>query len=216
MGVVASEWSVLPTLLLPLEIFGEADVIILIKGCVVSQANRPLLIGIGLSAYWQTSALSSVVALSLLRSEKLPGLVKLNSERLTSSYNVLTDTLARWGTRYIPANAGLFVFVQVVEGAQTWEDEAAMVKSMADAGVIVAPGRRFDGGETAKGWVRITFAVPTETLQEALMRIEGCLVRRCLEGTAARAGSLSITSQSRGSDTSEEWLDVESQMVKHQ
>ena len=193
---------------------GEADVIISIKGCVISQANRPLLIGIGLSAYWQTSALSSVVALSLLRSEKLPGLVKLNSERLSSSYKVLTDTLARWGTRFVPANAGLFVFVQVVEGAQTWEDEAAMVKSMADAGVIVAPGRRFDGGESAKGWVRITFAVPTETLQEALLRMEGCLVRRCLEGTNARVGSLSISSQSQGSDTSEEWLHVESQTVK--
>ena len=85
---------------------------------------------------------------------------------------------------------------------------------MADAGVIVAPGRRFDGGETEKGWVRITFAVPTETLQEALLRIKGCL-----EGTTARAGSFSVTggadevredSQNRGSDTSEEWLEIES------
>ena len=201
---------------LPLGILREADLIVLIKGCVISQANRPLLIGIGLSAYWQTSALSNVVALSLLRSEKLPGLLKLNSERLTSSYRLLTETLVRWGTRFVPANAGLFVLVQVVEGAQTWEDEAAMVRSVADAGVSVAPGRRFDGGETAKGWIRITFAVPTETLQEALLRMEGCLVRRHLEGTMTRAGSLSITSQSRGSDASEEWLEVESQTVKHQ
>ena len=173
-----------------------------------------MLIGIGLSAYWQTSALSSVVALSLLRSEKLPGLIKLNSERLSNSYRILTDTLANWGIIFVPANAGLFVFVQVVEGAQTWEDEAKMVKAMADAGVIVAPGRRFDGGETEKGWVRVTFAVPTETLQEALLRIKGCL-----EEMKAQAGSLSVTakadesredSQNRGSDTSEEWLEVES------
>lgn len=150
----------------------------MLQGCVISQANRPVLIGVGLSAYWQTSALSSVVAVTLLRSAKLPALIRTNSERLAESYDLLAETLTKWKLPFKAANAGLFVFAKLEADAKTWEDEAAMIKKLASTGVILAPGRRFDGGEEEKGWARITFAVPKDLLKEALLRIEACIVSR--------------------------------------
>ena len=134
-----------------------------------------LLTGVGLSAYWQTSSLSSVVATSLLKSPNLPDLVRLNQERLAESYAILTESLIKWQVEFLPANAGLFVFARVVEDAREWEEETAIVGAFASSGVIVSPGRRFDGGESAKGWVRITFAVPRKQLVEALERMEPIL-----------------------------------------
>jgi aspartate/methionine/tyrosine aminotransferase len=142
---------------------------------VISQANKQLLLGLGLAAYWQTSALTSVFATTLLTSTELPGLLKLNSERLTNSYRYLTEAFTRWGTEFIPANAGLFVYAKLVESVTSWEKEAALVKSLEDSGVIVSPGKKFDGPKEARGWVRITFAVPLKVLEEAVRRIEGCL-----------------------------------------
>ncbi len=134
-----------------------------------------LLTGVGLSAYWQTSALSSVFATSLLKSTRLPELVKLNSERLAESYNILRDALTRWHIKFMPANAGLFVFAKLIENAQSWEDETAAVEALATSGVIVSHGQKFDGGENHKGWVRITFAVPKQMLFDALERMETCI-----------------------------------------
>lgn len=134
-----------------------------------------LLTGVGLSAYWQTSSLSSVVATSLLKSPNLPDLVRLNQERLAQSYSILTESLIKWQVEFLPANAGLFVFAKVVRDARDWEEETAVVGALGSSGVIVSPGRRFDGGESEKGWVRMTFAVPKEQLVDALGRIEPIL-----------------------------------------
>lgn len=134
-----------------------------------------LLTGVGLSAYWQTSALSSVVATSLLNSANLPDLVRLNQERLAESYAILTESLIKWQVAFLPANAGLFVFAKIVTDARDWDEETAAVEALASSGVIVSPGRRFDGGESEKGWVRMTFAVPRKLLVEALERMEPCL-----------------------------------------
>ena len=145
-----------------------------------------LLTAVGLSAYWQTSSLSSVVATSLLKSPNLPDLVRLNRERLAESYAVLTESLIKWQVEFLPANAGLFVFAKVVEDARNWDEEAAVVGALASSGVIVSPGRRFDGGESEKGWVRITFAVPRKQLMEALERMEPIL-HPSRRGTEAKA-----------------------------
>ena len=134
-----------------------------------------LLTGVGLSVYWQTSALSSVVATSLLRSPRLSELVRLNQERLAETYQTLTNALTRWHVRFLPANAGLFVFAKLIENAHDWEEETAVIRALASTGVVVSPGRRFDGGEHENGWVRMTFAVPRETLLEGFRRIEPCI-----------------------------------------
>ena len=145
-----------------------------------------LLTAVGLSAYWQTSSLSSVVAISLLNSPNLPDLVRLNQERLAESYAILTESLIKWQVEFLPANAGLFVFAKPVKDARDWDEEAAVVGALASSGVIVSPGRRFDGGESEKGWVRITFAVPKKQLMDALERMEPIL-HPSRGGTEARA-----------------------------
>jgi gliotoxin/aspirochlorine biosynthesis aminotransferase len=101
--------------------------------------------------------------------------MELNSKRLASSYLILTEALRKWGAEFIPANAGLFVFAKLGNKVTDWEEEMAVVKLLEDSGVIVSPGKRFDGAPEEKGWVRITFAVPQEVLEEAVRRIETCL-----------------------------------------
>jgi gliotoxin/aspirochlorine biosynthesis aminotransferase len=99
----------------------------------------------------------------------------LNSKRLASSYLILTEALKKWGAEFIPANAGLFVFAKLRNKVTDWEEEMALVKLVEDSGVIVSPGKRFDGASEEKGWVRITFAVPQDVLEEAIRRIETCI-----------------------------------------
>lgn len=124
----------------------------------------------------QTSGLSSILTTALLTSPKLPALVAVNSRRLSASYAIVTSTLRQWDVKFIPASAGLFVFARLIKGAQTWEQETAVVERLKnDAGVLVSPGRAYHGVEGEKGWVRLTFAVPALVLTEGLRRVGSCL-----------------------------------------
>ena len=80
--------------------------------------------------------------------------------------------MKRRGIRYIPCNAGLFIFVRLAPKAQEWHDEARFVEILSEAGISVSPGRTYSVPEWEKGWVRIGFALPKERLLEAIRRMD--------------------------------------------
>ncbi|KAF2468469.1 1-aminocyclopropane-1-carboxylate synthase 7 [Lindgomyces ingoldianus] len=142
-------------------------------GCVISQANRGLCLALGLGSWFQVSSLASVFLTYLLASSsQLPNILELNRRRLLASYNVLTAALADWGIKFIPANAGLFLFAKIAPMAKTWDEEEEVVSKLRASGVIVSAGRKYNVAETEIGWVRITFAVPEVVMKNALERMK--------------------------------------------
>ncbi|MCJ1251406.1 hypothetical protein MMC30_008639 [Trapelia coarctata] len=158
-------------------------------GCLVSQANRPLLTSLALTSTIHVSSLAALVTTALLTSPALPNLIALNKRRLAASYRILTRALQSWRVEYLDARAGLFVFARLgwltersEESGQRRKQEkddekeegkGGIEKRLRGAGVLVAPGKSFH--LKAKGWVRIGFAVEETILREALRRIEDAL-----------------------------------------
>lgn len=135
-----------------------------------------LLAGVSLATFTQCSTLSNLYLTAILEFPNLPDLLELNLQRLANNYKILTDALKSLNFEFLPASAGLFVFVNVVKNAETWEDEAKMIRRFAEYGVKVSPGREYVGEDGEKGWVRIGFSVPETMLREAISRIEKCIV----------------------------------------
>jgi aspartate/methionine/tyrosine aminotransferase len=129
-------------------------------------------IGVALAAMSQCSGLSTVFATGLLNSPRLSSLIDLNAERLSKAYTTLTTFFKNYQIQYIPCNAGIYLFVKIAPKAKTWEDEAAMVERLKNAGVLVSSGRAYHGPETEKGWARISFAVKPSDLEEAIRRMK--------------------------------------------
>ncbi|PGH11892.1 hypothetical protein AJ79_04584 [Helicocarpus griseus UAMH5409] len=144
-------------------------------GCIVSQDNRELNVGLALACNGQVSSLSAIFTTTLLSSPTLPFLVALNSARLAESYIFITSFFIRYQIEYIPVNAGLNIFARLDPEAKTWEDESALITKLKDAGVLVKGGGSYHGIQMEKGWVRISFALEEHRLREALCRIERAL-----------------------------------------
>lgn len=136
----------------------------------MTQFNENLRNGLALAAHMNVSTLSVVVATELLVSPALPSLVALNSARLAEAYKLITCVFKRHGIRYFPCNAGTFVLARLAPNAQSWDDEAAVVQKLEQAGVLVGSGRRYHVHD--KGWARVCFAVERAVLEEALRRME--------------------------------------------
>lgn len=131
-----------------------------------------LRIGSSLASYWQTSSLTSIVATYILNSPGLPDLIRMNSKLLARAYTTLAEGLVKLGIKHIEPDYGLFLFAKVGIYCKTPEDEAAVVKRLAENGLIVAPGQRLACGGKEYGWVRITFSQPVQKIQRALMIIQ--------------------------------------------
>ena len=128
--------------------------------------------GLALASNTTTSTLSSIFVSTLLTSPKIASLIALNSERLADAYATMTSLLKKHNIPYIPSYAGLYLFARVEPSAQSWEDEADMVKRLKQAGVLVSAGKAYHGPENDKGWARIGFAVESVQLKEAIRRME--------------------------------------------
>lgn len=122
-----------------------------------------------MATFMNVSTLSTVFANALLSSESLSVLVKLNSARLAEAYHTLTSFFDRHGIYYIPCNAGHFVLAKLAPRASSWEDEAALIHGLSEAGVQVSPGQAYHMEE--KGWARVSFAVESTALMEAIRRM---------------------------------------------
>ena len=126
-----------------------------------------------MATFMNVSTLSTVFASALLSSASLPELVRLNSVRLAEAYHALTSFFDRHGIYYIPCNAGHFMLVKLASQASSWDDEAAPIIRLAEAGVLVSPGQAYHMGEN--GWARVSFAVERDTLKEAIRRMKSVL-----------------------------------------
>ncbi|EEH33262.2 hypothetical protein PAAG_04315 [Paracoccidioides lutzii Pb01] len=144
-------------------------------GCIVTQDNRDLSVGLAVASNAQVSSLSAIFTTTLLSSPKLPFLVALNSARLAESYILITSFFIRHHIEYIPINAGLNILARLAPRAKTWEDESEMISRLKNAGVLVRGGGSYHGTDMEKGWVRISFALEEERLQECLRRIKVAL-----------------------------------------
>ncbi|PQE16312.1 1-aminocyclopropane-1-carboxylate synthase 1 protein [Rutstroemia sp. NJR-2017a WRK4] len=147
-----------------------------IKGCLITQSNPMLRVGISLATYNQVSSLSSLFMTYLLNSPELSKLLKTNTSRIAKHYSLLSSTLRDLGVEFLPANSGFFVFARLATGNDSWESEENIVKRLREYGVLVSAGREFGGSESEKGWVRITLAVPPEKFEESVKRIKRCLM----------------------------------------
>ncbi|KAF7911780.1 uncharacterized protein EAE98_011895 [Botrytis deweyae] len=139
--------------------------------CLVSSRNRPVLEGSWISNYMQTSNLNNVCVTALFHSPNLPSIISSLKNQLTRNYGWLTKALNRWGIEYIPTHAGFHIFARLVKNAQSWDDEAAGVKQLFDAGIMVTPGKSFGGIDGEFGWVRLSFSIEEKKLREGLWRI---------------------------------------------
>lgn len=99
-------------------------------------------------------------------------MLKVTVDRFSNSYQVVASFLKRMNLPYVPCNAGPCILANIAPHAQSWENEKAMIARLKDAGVLVSPGRSYHMPESAKGWARITFALPPAIVEEGLKRIE--------------------------------------------
>lgn len=129
-------------------------------------------VGVALAANTQTSALSTIFVTCLLNSPRLSSLLETNSHRLAVAYGALTGFFREQGIPYFPCNAGLYVFARLAPNASTWEDEAAVIQKLKEAGVLVSAGRAYHVPETEKGWARVGFALEPSVLEEAIRRMK--------------------------------------------
>jgi gliotoxin/aspirochlorine biosynthesis aminotransferase len=117
------------------------------------------------------SSLTAISTTALLSSPQLPGLLELNSTRLSEAYATMTMFLRRHNIEYIPVSYGLFVFARIAPNADTWEDEVTAIDACKEAGVVVSSGKGYHVVEKEKGWARLTFAIKRDLLDEALRRL---------------------------------------------
>ncbi|KAL4783356.1 hypothetical protein BJX76DRAFT_368480 [Aspergillus varians] len=133
-------------------------------GCVVSQANPELILGLRLPTSTEVSSLTALCTTALLTSPKLSHLVRLNKKRLLSSYRAVASVLEACGVGYIPATAGVFIFAQLAPGAETIDDEVRFQKRLRDSGLLVANDK-----------MEATLKVLSASLQEAVTQLNGPL-----------------------------------------
>ncbi|KAL1956837.1 hypothetical protein VTO42DRAFT_6787 [Malbranchea cinnamomea] len=144
-------------------------------GCIITQGDDYLIAELTKTCKSHMKASSVAFATTLLSSQGLPFLITMNSARLAESYIRVTSFFLQHGIEYIPASAGLSIFARLAPRAKTWEDEALMVAKLKDAGVLVHAGRDCRGMRKEKGWVRLTFSLQEDRLNEALRRMEVAL-----------------------------------------
>ncbi len=94
----------------------------------------------------------------------------------------MTSFFTRNYIPYIPSYAGLYVFARVAPYAKSWEKEAMVVQRLKDAGVLVSAGRAYHTLENDKGWARVSFALPKEKLEEAVMRMQKVFLTEPAQG----------------------------------
>lgn len=116
----------------------------------------------------QTSSLAAIFTKKLLASSRTGDLIRLNQKRLSISYALLTNWLQINAFKYIPANAGIFVFARLGRNAQTWEDESTLIQKCKEAGVLISAGQSYHCIDEEKGWARITFAVDPDVLRKGV------------------------------------------------
>lgn len=140
-------------------------------GAVISQANERLRISLALASNIQVSSLAAIATSGLLKSPALDDLISLNKQRLKEAHRNITAFLKSHGVHYIPATAGPFIFAKLPRYVSSLAEEQQLVELFASEGVIVSPGTNYAWSKNEFGWIRITFALQPNVLEEGLERL---------------------------------------------
>lgn len=153
----------------------ERSVTDALKGCLVTQANKPLALGVALTSANQVSSLTAVAVTSILSSPNhiLNGFIITNRYRLGRSYAIISDFMRFHNIEYLPANSGLYVWARLTSEICTEEEEICFVMKAMDQGVSISAGSEYHSKEA--GWFRVVFSLPSPILLEGLRRIETAL-----------------------------------------
>ncbi|KAJ5816978.1 aspartate aminotransferase [Penicillium robsamsonii] len=141
-------------------------------GCLVSQANGPLLEAAdGISLYNFPSSLADQVATTVLLDDKFTRVyIATNRHRLAESYRFATDFLRFHHIPYVESNAAFFVWMNLraalKDRAATDKDILARLRKEK---VYIAVGTAYAAEEV--GWFRMVFAHPRNVLEEGLNRM---------------------------------------------
>jgi histidinol-phosphate/aromatic aminotransferase/cobyric acid decarboxylase-like protein len=142
---------------------------------VISQQNPHLLSAVSFLTTSHVNTIASLYLSSLLTWSQLPTLLKLNSERLTTSYRLLADALRKWNIDFVTPTHGLFLFAKLAKHARNATAEREVFDELAVSGVRVGERSGFKGVEGEYGWARVRFSVDVETMLKALGRMEKVL-----------------------------------------
>ena len=118
------------------------------------------------------STLSTIASKAILSSPGLPGLIELNAKRLVEAYINITTFFEGYDIAYIPCNSAGFVLARLAPRAKSQPEEMAAFQRYVQAGVLVAPGWAYHIHENQRGWMRVSFSVAPQSLQEGLERIK--------------------------------------------
>lgn len=103
--------------------------------------------------------------------------IKFNADQLRKSYDMLTTALDEAEIPFVPAEAGMFVWIDMRKylSEPSWHEETALWKKICDeAKVILTPGKSCHAAEP--GFFRLCFAwVPPEANIVAIRRIQQAL-----------------------------------------
>jgi DNA-binding transcriptional MocR family regulator len=152
---------------------------IIIQGCVISQQNPSLTHALSLLTTNHVSNASTLLLSNLLSWSQLPTLLKLNSERLSTSYRLLSALLTKHSIEFIPPSHGLFLFARLGKRATSADEEKVFFEEMGrDVRLKVNEGRHYSGVEGKYGWARVTFSLAPATMREGLERLDAFLGKK--------------------------------------
>ncbi|KAK8157459.1 pyridoxal phosphate-dependent transferase [Phyllosticta citrichinensis] len=140
-------------------------------GALVSQGSPAMVCGVAMAANTQVSGLTALAVTALLSDPaKMDGFIALNRSRLAIAYETMAKVFRTRAIRYIPANAGIFIWARLSDKVETWEQEADLTKILEGKQVAVSAGKGY--AAAAPGWYRLSFAMEPENLRKGLERLE--------------------------------------------
>ncbi|ORZ04389.1 1-aminocyclopropane-1-carboxylate synthase, partial [Lobosporangium transversale] len=160
-------------------------------GCLVSPWNRDLLEAMRSIAVftWMSSVTEGMLTELLSDPERIDTFIKTNQARLAESYTYTVETLSKHNISFTPAQAGLFLWIDLRQyipapfktAASHGDREAEFLlwRTMLDQGVYLNLGGGFS--ERKVGFFRLTFSLPLPILKMGLDRV----LKACLETTVA-------------------------------
>ncbi|KAF4248759.1 hypothetical protein CNMCM8980_005114 [Aspergillus fumigatiaffinis] len=140
-------------------------------GYLVTQSNPGLRHALAVLNRFKVSNIASTAVASLFSNlQTLENILDRSKSRLRIAAGMVGNFLSFHHIAFYSPVAGCFMWARVGGELATKETDAELLEKCAAAGVAVAAGSKFNGGEP--GWFRLTFALPRKNLIEGLCRIE--------------------------------------------
>ncbi|GFF80397.1 probable inactive 1-aminocyclopropane-1-carboxylate synthase-like protein 2 [Aspergillus lentulus] len=140
-------------------------------GYLVTQSNPGLRCALAVLNRFKVSNIASTAVASLFSNlQTLENILDRSKSRLRIAAEMVGNFLSFHHIAFYSPVAGCFRWGRVGGELATKETDAELLEKFAAAGVAVAAGSKFSGGEP--GWFRLTFALPRTNLIEGLRRIE--------------------------------------------